>query len=208
MIKFKNSEITPENIYKNRRSFIKKFGLAAGSVFLSQNFNVSANALSNKEDLKLTEYRYVTTYNNYYEFGTGKNHPVERSQKFKTKPWDLVVDGEVETPLKLSMEEGKSNNSNLNESTEAGSSQTDIGAKNAAKDGAKKKPLEVPERCRPLPTAKMQKIVQNLMLDVQELKKSKFDRQSILITNAADIDAAIQKKGSKAKTRWKKGKGS
>ena len=37
MIKFKNSEITPENIYKNRRNFIKKFGLTAGSVFLSQN---------------------------------------------------------------------------------------------------------------------------------------------------------------------------
>ena len=105
MIKFKNSEITPENIYKNRRNFIKKFGLAAGSVFLSQNFNVSANALSNQEDLKLTEYRYVTTYNNYYEFGTGKSDPVERSQKFKTKPWNVIIDGEVENPISLSMEE-------------------------------------------------------------------------------------------------------
>ena len=105
MIKFKNSEITPENIYKNRRNFIKKFGLAAGSVFLSQNFNISANALSNNEDLKLTEYRYVTTYNNYYEFGTGKSHPVERSQKFKTKPWNVIIDGEVENPISLSMEE-------------------------------------------------------------------------------------------------------
>ncbi len=105
MIKFKNSEITPENIYENRRNFIKKFGLAAGSVFLSQNFNVSANALSNQEDLKLTEYRYVTTYNNYYEFGTGKSDPVERSQKFKTKPWNVTIDGEVENPISLSMEE-------------------------------------------------------------------------------------------------------
>ena len=105
MIKFKNSEITPENIYKNRRNFIKKFGLAAGSVFLSQNFNVSANALSNQENLKLTEYRYITTYNNYYEFGTGKSDPVERSQEFKTKPWNVIIDGEVENPISLSMEE-------------------------------------------------------------------------------------------------------
>ena len=105
MIKFKNSEITPENIYENRRNFIKKFGLAAGSVFLSQNFNVSANALSNQEDLKLTEYRYITTYNNYYEFGTGKSDPVERSQEFKTKPWNVIIDGEVENPISLSMEE-------------------------------------------------------------------------------------------------------
>ena len=105
MIKFKNSEITPENIYKNRRNFIKKFGLAASSVFLSQNFNVSANALSNQENLKLTEYRYITTYNNYYEFGTSKSDPVERSQEFKTKPWNVIIDGEVENPISLSMEE-------------------------------------------------------------------------------------------------------
>ena len=105
MIKFKNSEITPENIYKNRRNFIKKFGLTAGSIFLSQNLNFSANAAPKKEDLKLTEYRYITTYNNYYEFGTGKSDPVERSEKFKTTPWDVVIDGEVENPLKLSIEE-------------------------------------------------------------------------------------------------------
>ena len=92
MIKFKNSEITPENIYKNRRNFIKKFGLTAGSIFLSQNLNFSANAAPKKEDLKLTEYRYITTYNNYYEFGTSKSDPVERSEKFKTTPWDVVID--------------------------------------------------------------------------------------------------------------------
>ena len=105
MIKFKNSEITPENIYKNRRNFIKKFGLTAGSIFLSQNLNFSADAAPKKEDLKLTEYRYITTYNNYYEFGTGKSDPVKRSEKFKTTPWDVIIDGEVENPLKLSIEE-------------------------------------------------------------------------------------------------------
>ena len=105
MKKIKYSEITPENIYKNRRNFIKKFGLAAGSVFLSQNLNFSAKAAPKNEDLKLTEYRYVTTYNNYYEFGTGKSDPAERSEKFKTTPWDVIIDGEVENPLKLSIEE-------------------------------------------------------------------------------------------------------
>ena len=91
MKKIKYSEITPENIYKNRRKFIKNFGLAAGSVFLGKNLIKTANAAPSKEDLKLTEYRYVTTYNNYYEFGTGKSDPVEKSQKFKTKPWDVTV---------------------------------------------------------------------------------------------------------------------
>ena len=105
MKKFKYSEITPENIYKNRRKFIKNMGLAAGSMFIGQNLVTSASANTNKEELKLTDYRYVTTYNNYYEFGTGKSNPVERSQKFKTTPWDVVIDGEVENPIKISMDE-------------------------------------------------------------------------------------------------------
>ena len=105
MKKFKYSEITPENIYKNRRKFIKNMGLAAGSMFIGQNLVTSASANTNKEELKLTDYRYVTTYNNYYEFGTGKSNPVERSQKFKTTPWDVIIDGEVENPIKISMDE-------------------------------------------------------------------------------------------------------
>jgi len=105
MKKFKYSEITPENIYKNRRKFIKNMGLAAGSMFIGQNLVTSSSANTNKEELKLTDYRYVTTYNNYYEFGTGKSNPVERSQKFKTNPWDVVIDGEVENPIKISMDE-------------------------------------------------------------------------------------------------------
>ncbi len=105
MKKFKYSEITPENIYKNRRKFIKNMGLAAGSMFIGQNLVTSSSANTNKEELKLTDYRYVTTYNNYYEFGTGKSDPVERSQKFKTNPWDVLIDGEVENPIKISMDE-------------------------------------------------------------------------------------------------------
>ena len=105
MKKFKYSEITPENIYKNRRKFVKKMGLAAGSMFIGQNLITSASANTEKEELKLTEQRYITTYNNYYEFGTGKSDPVERSQKFKTNPWNIIIDGEVENPITLSMEE-------------------------------------------------------------------------------------------------------
>ena len=105
MKKFKYSEITPENIYKNRRKFVKNMGLAAGSMFMAQNLITSANANTKKEELKLTDKRYITTYNNYYEFGTGKSDPVERSQKFKTNPWDIVIDGEVENPITLSMDE-------------------------------------------------------------------------------------------------------
>ena len=107
MKKFKSSEITPEEIYKNRRKFIKNLGLAAGSMFLGQNIINLANASTEIVKQKITEYRYITTYNNYYEFGTSKSHPFEKSQNFKTEPWNISITGEVEKPLKLSMDEVK-----------------------------------------------------------------------------------------------------
>ena len=55
----------------------------------------------------MTEYKYITTYNNYYEFGTGKNHPVERSQNFITDPWSITIDGEVNKKITLSMDDIK-----------------------------------------------------------------------------------------------------
>ena len=107
MKKIKNSEITPEIIYKNRRKFVQNLGLAAGSMFIGQNFINLAQASSNSIEQEITEYRYITTYNNYYEFGTKKSDPVENSQNFKTKPWNITIDGEVEKPLKLSVDELK-----------------------------------------------------------------------------------------------------
>ena len=99
MKKVKSSEITPERIYKNRRKFVQNLGLAAGSMFIGQNFINLAQASSNSIEQEITEYRYITTYNNYYEFGTKKSDPVENSQNFKTKPWNITIDGEVENLL-------------------------------------------------------------------------------------------------------------
>ena len=107
MKKIKSSEIIDEIIYKNRRKFVQNLGLAAGSMFIGQNFINLAEASSNSLDQEITEYRYITTYNNYYEFGTKKSDPVEKSQNFKTNPWNITIDGEVEKPLTLSMDEVK-----------------------------------------------------------------------------------------------------
>ena len=107
MKKIKNSEITPEQIYNSRREFVKKLGLAAGSMFVGQNIINLANASTVIVKQKITEYRYITTYNNYYEFGTSKSHPFEKSQNFKTEPWNISITGEVEKPLTLSMDKIK-----------------------------------------------------------------------------------------------------
>ena len=100
MKKFKFSEITPENIYLKRRDFIKKLGLSTSSLMVGQNFLNNAYASTNS--LEPTEYRYISTYNNYYEFGTRKSDPVEKSQNFKTEPWNIKIDGEVENEINIS----------------------------------------------------------------------------------------------------------
>ncbi|MDA9199893.1 protein-methionine-sulfoxide reductase catalytic subunit MsrP [Candidatus Pelagibacter sp.] len=103
MKKIKYSEITPEKIYRNRRSFIKSMGLGAGSIALTS-IPFMNNARSEQKD-KLTNYKDITTYNNYYEFGTSKSDPYKNSQNFKTDPWSISIEGEVENPINISMEE-------------------------------------------------------------------------------------------------------
>jgi sulfoxide reductase catalytic subunit YedY len=99
MKKFKYSEITPEKIYNNRRTFLKNLGYGIGSIAFAN------NALANTDLSKPTSYKDITTYNNYYEFGTGKGDPYKKSQDFKTRPWTVRIEGEVEEPIDLSMDE-------------------------------------------------------------------------------------------------------
>ena len=103
MKKYKHSEITPELIYNKRRKFIKSIGLGVGSISLSS-IPFLNNAYSQNKT-KLTSYEDITTYNNYYEFGTSKSDPYRNSQEFVTKPWSVTIEGEVESPVTISAEE-------------------------------------------------------------------------------------------------------
>ncbi|MDB4069797.1 protein-methionine-sulfoxide reductase catalytic subunit MsrP [Candidatus Pelagibacter sp.] len=103
MKKYKHSEITPEQIYNKRRKFIKSIGLGVGSLSLSS-IPFLNNAYSQNKN-ELTSYKDITTYNNYYEFGTGKGDPFKNSQEFVTKPWSVTIEGEVANPITLSAEE-------------------------------------------------------------------------------------------------------
>ena len=103
MKKIKYSEITPEKIYNNRRSFIKSISIGASSIALSS-LPFTSKAASDKKN-NITSYKDITTYNNYYEFGTSKSDPYKNSQDFKTNPWNISIEGEVEKPISLSMEE-------------------------------------------------------------------------------------------------------
>ena len=99
MKKFKYSEITPEKIYNNRRKFLKNLGYGIGGIAFAN------SALANTDLSKPTSYKDITTYNNYYEFGTGKGDPYKKSKDFKTRPWTVRIEGEVEEPIDLSIDE-------------------------------------------------------------------------------------------------------
>ena len=101
-MKILSSEITPEKIYKNRRKFIKQLGLTSSAFYLAPGLLNSAQAST-----KITDYNYVTTYNNYYEFGTGKSDPAQYSKDFISDPWSITIDGEVEKKITLSMDDIK-----------------------------------------------------------------------------------------------------
>ena len=103
------SEITPQNIFEKRRQLIKlaamgAFGLSQAEVFSRSAFAQSGQKLPAKVNPqffvadKLTSYKDVTTYNNFYEFGTDKADPARNAHTLKTRPWTVSVEGLVNKP--------------------------------------------------------------------------------------------------------------
>ncbi|MGQ0620387.1 MAG: protein-methionine-sulfoxide reductase catalytic subunit MsrP [Panacagrimonas sp.] len=104
------SEITPEAIYCDRRRLMTGLAWAAAGAFVGepamadvQNptaklpWPIGANReMAGGETL--TPWNYVTQYNNYYEFGTGKEDPAKNAHTLKTQPWTVAVEGECEAP--------------------------------------------------------------------------------------------------------------
>ena len=119
------SEITDPQVYSRRREFLK----VAAALGIGAMTSGAAQAMSKSkteplpepnwprtpipdvvdtpygEGLALTEYEYVTGYNNFYEFGTGKDDPVRNAHTLKTRPWTVVVDGECEAPGEIGIED-------------------------------------------------------------------------------------------------------
>ncbi len=104
----KPSEITSESEYLNRREFIKHAGLAVGAAWAGGlSLPAAAKAADYGADFpgliktaygkgeSLTSFKDATTYNNFYEFGTGKKDPAVNAQNFKTDPWSITVAGEA-----------------------------------------------------------------------------------------------------------------
>ena len=100
-MKILGSEITPYRTYLNRRKFIQTSIAATITSSLASNLNAEHNKAENQyldqlsdKDL-LNTYEEITTYNNFYEFGTGKSDPSSNSDLFKPHPWSVNIEGLV-----------------------------------------------------------------------------------------------------------------
>jgi sulfoxide reductase catalytic subunit YedY len=118
-----SSEITPESGYLARREFIARAGglgvAFAGATLLGGlgcgTRDASVERTANgavvdatggaRDDEKPNSYEDITSYNNYYEFGTDKSDPKENAQKLRTRPWSVVVDGLVKKPGTFAFED-------------------------------------------------------------------------------------------------------
>ncbi len=106
------SEVTSETLFKQRRKFLKTGAAAlagglAGGMLSTHAFaawpqagemlaGVTKGGFNPGEDL--TPYEDVTSYNNFYEFGTGKDDPVDAAKNFRTDPWTVEIAGACAKP--------------------------------------------------------------------------------------------------------------
>ncbi len=113
---------TPESVFLNRRALIKGAGAIAAAAFVGgcDDMVTSARAQDGNDpsaglypvarndrfqlDRALTDEETASTYNNFYEFGSHKRI-YEAAQSLPIRPWDIVIDGEVEAPRTIAFDD-------------------------------------------------------------------------------------------------------
>lgn len=99
-------EITDERLYLSRREWLAAAGLAATALSPAALMACGrGEAEESGSDDKVTAYDDATTYNNYYEFGTGKEDPARRAGGLRTVPWTVEVTGDVKKPGRYALDD-------------------------------------------------------------------------------------------------------
>ncbi len=117
----KYSDVTPKELYMNRRKFMSQATLIGGAAVaagasLWNMFSPWERAHAGSKltgvikgpfstDEKQTPLKDATTYHNYYEFGTDKGDPSRNAHSLRTSPWEVSIEGEVKKPRKISIDE-------------------------------------------------------------------------------------------------------
>lgn len=109
------SEITDRRVYEARRDFLKSaagvaLGAAGASLFGASDAyagaklaNIGKSRYSTSEPPNSLQ--DITSYNNFYEFGTEKEEPAQQAKNFVTTPWSIAVEGEVAKPAVYQLED-------------------------------------------------------------------------------------------------------
>ncbi len=116
-----SSEITPEDAYLNRRRFLRTVAVGAAGLALTPSavralpgtrgrpgaWDQESRFAGMRSELgePVTSWEEITTYNNFYEFGTGKDDPSKRSGAFKPRPWTVAVEGHCSKPGSYQLEQ-------------------------------------------------------------------------------------------------------
>ena len=117
-MRIRPSDITPEPIYRARREFLAgiagigvaaalaqpSFGEQVMNVTLIERLQYKRNALYSTTE-SANSLADITGYNNFYEFGTGKDDPARNAGSLRPKPWSVVVDGECEGKGRYTLED-------------------------------------------------------------------------------------------------------
>ncbi len=112
------SEVTDRALFEDRRRIIKAgAGLSAAMLAGGAGLLPAADAMAAGKKIRArknsrydtdeepTPYKKATRYNNFYEFGTGKSDPYENAQDFRTRPWTIAIEGEVEQPGRFDLDD-------------------------------------------------------------------------------------------------------
>ncbi len=110
------SEVTPRDVYMDRRKFIREMGLGSAALAALRILNPEPAAANGQrlqfiksplstQGENLTPLRDVTSYNNFYEFGTEKEDPARNAGGLRTAPWTISVEGNVKKPQKYGLDE-------------------------------------------------------------------------------------------------------
>ena len=112
------SQITPKSAYLNRRRFLALGAAGAGALLLGGREALASSDIAHgaklagvkpntkyDTDEKKTPFEKIAGYNNFYEFGTGKEDPSENAHTLKTRPWTVSVGGECKKPQKFAIDD-------------------------------------------------------------------------------------------------------
>ena len=100
-----SSEITPHSIYLRRREVLAGLAALGSTSLIGLPTAIAATKSQYSTDETPTSLKDITSYNNFYEFGTDKSDPARHAHTLKTRPWTVAIEGEVKRPGTIGIDE-------------------------------------------------------------------------------------------------------